>query len=399
MINLKNYYKHFNQLFKYAIVGVSGTAIDFIVLYLLVEYVHLNLFVSATISFILAASNNFILNKLWTFASRSKNYKKLYIKYLIVAVVGLLITVSLMYILTNLLGLWYMLSKVLATLVVLIWNFLGNKFWTFKINPKKIEIPSSFEYKLSVVIPAYNEEKRIKTTLVKIYDYLSRKKIDAEIIVVDDGSTDKTVALLEKYKSSILNLKIISYKKNQGKGYALKKGILEAKGELILFTDADNSTPIEDFSKLKTALEKTNYEIAIGSRYLNKSSVKIKQPFYRILFGRLGNGLIQAFLIDGIKDTQCGFKLFKHTVAKEIFTLQKVKRWGFNMEVLSIAKSLNYKIVEVPVNWFNSTDSRLRPFLDFPRTFKELIYIKINHWCGRYSSEDLIISSDEDTPS
>ena len=239
-----------------------------------------------------------------------------------------------------------------------------------------------YKYEFSIVIPAYNEKNRILKTLNSIYEYFQNENF--EIIIVDDGSNDNTTSFIENKKESIgENIKIISYQPNKGKGYAVKKGIEKAQGKFILFTDADNSTPIEEFKKLLTAL-KNNNDIAIGSRYLSNSDIKIKQNIFRILIGRLGNLLIQLLLVKKVKDTQCGFKLFKNEVAKNIFKKQTINRWGFDMEILTIAQILDYKIVEVPVSWLNSSDSRLRPIRDTIKTFLELIKIKLNLLTGKY---------------
>lgn len=236
---------------------------------------------------------------------------------------------------------------------------------------------------LSIIIPAYNEEDRIKNTLLAIHDYLHECKLHAEIIVVDDGSTDKTAEIVRAKQAKIKNIYLLQYKPNRGKGYAIRKGIEAARGEYILFTDADNSTPIEELGKLWNAMGK-DADIAIGSRYLRSHSVKIKQPWYRIFIGRLGNLVIRWFLVPGIRDTQCGFKLFTIRAAQEIFKRQKIHRWGFDMEALAVARNLGYKIVEIPVSWFNSSASRLRPILDSFRTLRELLEIRINLWRGRY---------------
>lgn len=379
--------KNFKPFFKYSIVGTIGTFIDLASLYFFVEYLDIPVIPASVLSFLLAVINNFLLNKSWTFKNRSSNYRKLFIKFLIVSVVGLLLTISSMYILVHVIGIWYMIAKALTSLIVLTWNFLGNKFWTFNLKPQNLGIAENFEHELSIIIPAYNEENRIKNTLLIINDYILEKNLNAEIIVVDDGSGDKTVEVVRHYMEKIKNLKIILLEKNSGKGYAVKKGIDESRGKYILFTDADNSTPIEEFEKLFTELKKTNSEIAIGSRYLSDSKVKIAQPKYRILIGRMGNILIRIFLIDGIKDTQCGFKLFTHAAAREIFSLQKVRRFGFDMEALVIAASLGHKIIEVPVSWFNSSESRVRPIKDAFITLKDLVYIKLNVLSGRYRIE------------
>lgn len=380
-----NFLQKFKPLIKYATVGIIGTAIDIGSLYLFVEYAGIPVIPASVLSFLLAVVNNFVLNKAWTFQNKSKNYRKLFIKFLIVSIVGLLLTVFCMYLFVNIAHIWYIFAKALTSLIVLSWNFLGNKFWTFNIHQRENQLLEDAVYDLSIIIPAYNEENRIKNTLLAINDYLSDRKISAEIIVVNDGSNDKTTEVVNSYQNKIPNLKLINLSKNYGKGAAVKRGIIESKGEMIFFTDADNSTPIDELEKLQKSLTANNAQIAIGSRYLQDSSVKIKQPKYRIFLGRAGNLLIRAFLIDNIRDTQCGFKLFTRDAAKNIFQFQKVKRFGFDMEALVIAGHLGYKIVEVPVSWFNSAESRVRPIKDALITLKDLVYIKLNIWSGRYN--------------
>src|SRR5208283_6127686 len=212
--------------------------------------------------------------------------------------------------------------------------------------------------------------------------YFLGKTITRQIIVVDDGSSDNTAGLVENLKNDIDNLSVIRYCQNRGKGYAIKKGIEESHGEYILFSDADNSTPIEEFEKVCPLL-KSNH-VVIGSRYMPGSNIIVSQPGYRVLIGRLANKLIQFFLLDGIQDTQCGFKAFRHEAAREIFSRVKVNRFGFDMEILAIARLLNFSVREIPVSWNNSPESRIRPVKDVIRTFGELVYIKLNLWGGRY---------------
>lgn len=384
---LKQAKENFKPFLKYCIVGVSGTFIDLASLYVFVEYLLILVIPATALSFLLAVTNNFIFNKIWTFKNKSRNYRKLYIKFLIVSTIGLGLTLSSMHVIVNIIGIWYMFAKAMTSLIVLIWNFLANKMWTFRLTQESITLPDQFPFELSIIIPAFNEANRIKNTLLVIRDFLEEHKIDAEIIVVNDGSTDKTSEVVEKFKKKIANLKLINLTKNSGKGFAVRKGVEAGKGELILFADADNSTPIEEFEKLLKRMKEASAKIAIGSRYLRDSNIQIKQPTYRILIGKIGNFLIRLFLIDGIKDTQCGFKLFESYAAKEIFSFQKVKRFAFDIEVLVIANNMDYKIVEVPVSWFNSPESRVRPIKDSLRTLRDLAYIKLNLWSGRYSSD------------
>lgn len=381
-MNIPSLIRQFYPFFKYCVVGVMGTAIDLLVVILLVELFDFHPVLAAFFGFLLAVTNNFFLNKIWTFQNRSKNYRKLWIKFFLVSSVGLAMTIALMYMFWEIFHIDYRIAKLLTSAIVLVWNFLANKFWTFTMDERHVHIPATFDYEVSVVIPAYNEEDRIQNTLILVDAYFRRKKIKGEIIVVSDGSTDGTERVLRKMKDDIRNLTIVVHRKNHGKGFAVQKGIEKSRGEYILMADADSSTPIEEYEKLKKKIR--NKHIAIGSRYLKNSKVKRRQPASRVFIGRIGNALIRLFLVDGIQDTQCGFKLFEHRIAKEIFCRQKIKRFGFDVEVLVIAKSLNYKIIEVPVSWFNAIGSRFRPIRDAIRTFFDLVYIKMNLWSGRY---------------
>lgn len=377
--------REFLVFFKYGVVGVSGTIIDVAALWLLVEFVPFfenRILLAASLSFVLAVVNNFWWNKHWTFQDRSKNYRKQFIKFLIIALIGLLLTNISMYLFVEVLLIWYIFAKLMTSAVVMLWNFLGNKMWTFKAKDLSIKIPKKFEHDLTIVYPAYNEERRIKDTLILTDNFIRKNKINAEIIVVSDGSKDGTNKVINSLQKEIKNLKFIEYFPNRGKGFAVRTGVENALGKTILFSDADNSTPIEEYLKLREEIKKN--EVVIGSRYVKNSDIKIKQPLYRRFISRVGNFLIQAFLVDGVSDTQCGFKLFQHVPAKKIFGRQKINGFGFDMELLTIAKSLDYKIKEVPVSWYNSADSRVRPVRDGIKTLFELILIKLNLWSGRY---------------
>lgn len=235
---------------------------------------------------------------------------------------------------------------------------------------------------ISVVIPAYNEEKRISHTLYRIDKFLFEKGYSYEIIVVNDGSTDGTAKVVNSLKPYINNLKLINLPENKGKGFAIKKGVLKANGEVILFTDADNST---DISHLNTFLQylQESYDIVIASRALPLSKIPKKQPIYRRVLSKLGNKIINLLFSLNIKDTQCGFKLFKKDVAKNIFKKLTIDRWGFDIEILVIAKCLNYKVKEKEVEWINDPNSKVK-LIDFFKTFKELINIKYNLITNKY---------------
>ena len=272
-------------------------------------------------------------------------------------------------------GIWYIIAKLMTSAIVLYWNYWGNKNWTFKESEK---IPNDNEYKFefSIIIPAYNEDKRIISTLHSIKKYCEQFSKSTEIIVVDDGSTDKTSEVVKNFsEKESFQIKNIILKKNMGKGYAIKIGIKNSSGKYILFTDADNSTPIEELNRLSQFIEKN--DIVIGSRKMTNSVINEKQPKHRKIISKIGSKL-SSFLIKDIKDTQCGFKLMKSHIAKFIFDRQKIHRFGFDLELLAIAQHYELSIIEIPVQWSDNSSSKFRPFRDTMVTLKEFLYIQYN---------------------
>jgi len=231
---------------------------------------------------------------------------------------------------------------------------------------------------LSVIIPAYNEENRLPATLKEIGSYLDQGKTDYEIIVVDDGSKDKTTLKVKEIKNNNGRVQLLQNEKNRGKGFSVRKGILAAQGEYILFYDADGSTPISELEKLLEKL-RAGYDIAIGSRGLKESQIRVRQPLYREYMGKIFNRLVRLLTVPGIADTQCGFKCFRRETARELFTLQKIKRFSFDVEILYLAQKGGYKIVEVPVVWMNSPVSRVGLIKDSLRMLFDLFRIRLIH--------------------
>ena len=247
--------------------------------------------------------------------------------------------------------------------------------------------------KLSVVIPAYNEEKRLPETLKKVRAYLIKQDYEWEVLIVNDGSKDETASVVSNLIRAWSGFRLIDNKENQGKGGVVKQGMLEAKGEWRLFMDADNSTDISELPKLmqfanpKSEIRNPNeqkFETIIGSRYLNKDSIKVKQPFSRRIVSRMGNLLIRIMLGIKMADTQCGFKLFSAKAAEGIFPLQTILRWGFDMEILAIAIKKDYKIKEVAVDWYDAEGSQVKKSAAL-KTIKELFIIKWNLLKGKYN--------------
>ena len=211
---------------------------------------------------------------------------------------------------------------------------------------------------LSVVVPAFNESGRLPGSLERIGGFLAARQppLDAEVIVVDDGSSDGTAEAAAEGGARLgLPLRVIRLPKNQGKGAAVRTGALAASGEWVLVTDADLSTPIEEVDRLLAA----GAPVAIGSRAVDESLVKVRQGLFRVASGKLFNRLVRLLAVPGVRDTQCGFKLFRRDAAQAVFTRAGVDRFAFDVEALLLARRLGYAIAEVPVLWFNSADSRV----------------------------------------
>lgn len=236
---------------------------------------------------------------------------------------------------------------------------------------------------LSIVIPAYKEEKRIPLILEAIKKYVKTHDFAIETIVVVDGSPDKTAEVAQSFAGQIDGLQVIDRKENLGKGGTVKEGIMAAQGKYILFTDADNSTPIEQADKLLKSI--TKYEVVIGSRYINGGKLAIPQSIVRRIGSRVLNIIVQVLAVPGIKDTQCGFKMFQHDAAKEIFNRLALTNFSFDVEILAIARKLGYSIKEVGITWYDNPHSTVNPFADGWRMIKDSWEIRKRIRVGKYS--------------
>lgn len=240
---------------------------------------------------------------------------------------------------------------------------------------------------LSIVIPCYNEERRLEKNLEIKIKYFKKQKYSWEIILVNDGSSDKTSKIMSEFidRYDKINIKKIDVGSNRGKGYAVKAGMLKAQGDLRLFTDSDNSTSVEQIEKL--LLFAKDYPIVIASRYLKKSKIIQKQSLLRRAISRLGNLFIRMLLGLSFSDTQCGFKLFGKEAATKIFNKCSIGRWGFDLEILALAKFFGFKTKEIPVIWNDSLDSKLQPTQAAFQVFVEALKIKNNLKNKRYDNQ------------
>ena len=230
---------------------------------------------------------------------------------------------------------------------------------------------------LSVVVPALNEEDRLPRTLERIVAHLGRRREGYELVVVDDGSRDRTAERAQAAGATVLRNET-----NRGKGYAVRRGMLAARGARRLMTDADLSTPIEELDRLCARMDE-GHDVVIGSRALPGSRIEVRQPWYRENMGRFFNLFVRALAVPGVTDTQCGFKLFSGAAARDVFSASRLDGFSFDVEVLFLARRKGYRIAEVPVIWRNDAATRvslLRGFLAFP----DLLRIRANDWRGRY---------------
>jgi glycosyltransferase involved in cell wall biosynthesis len=238
---------------------------------------------------------------------------------------------------------------------------------------------------ISIVIPAYNEEKRLPSTLRAVLSYLqSRPWSNPEILVVDDGSADGTAAAAERFQQEYPIVRLLRNPGNRGKGYSVRHGMLKARGEWVLFSDADLSAPIEELEGLLAVAHQTRASVVIGSRALDRSLIRVHQSKLRENAGRIFNLFMRVLTGLPFWDTQCGFKLFSAEAAREVFRRQRIERFGFDAEVLFIAKKLGYHTVEAPVRWSHSEGTKVSMFRDSLNMFLDLLLIRWNQLRGHY---------------
>jgi len=277
-----------------------------------------------------------------------------------------------------------------------VWIFLSSLFFcdrgpskAFKqaelcLGTETIELNVNPQY--SIVIPAYNESARIGNALKEVLRTLDEKRWNAEVLVVNDGSTDNTASIVAGFAAKDPRVRLIQNPTNRGKGYSVRNGLLHGSGNIVMFTDADLSSPMAEAERLFAAI-RDGADVAIGSRWLERSRQTIHQPLYRQIFGRCFNFVTRMVMRLPFADTQCGFKAFTRSAAQTIFQLQRIERWGFDPEILFIALKRGYRIREVPVTWGHDERSRISYLRDGIKMLEELVYVRWNSLVGVYNRD------------
>ncbi|HEX3235436.1 MAG TPA: dolichyl-phosphate beta-glucosyltransferase [Gemmatimonadales bacterium] len=237
---------------------------------------------------------------------------------------------------------------------------------------------------VSVIIPAYEEELRLRRTLLEMVEYFRCRETSAEMIVVDDGSRDGTSAVVHSLSRRYAELRLIRLAQNHGKGYAVRTGVVNARGACVLVADADGATPIAEIERLERALEEGS-DVAVGSRAsVPGADVRVQRRWYRHVMGRTFHGLVELLTVKGIRDTQCGFKLFRGSIAHDLFSRMRMEGFSFDVELLLMAQRRGYRVAEVPINWVHQPGSKIRVVRDSIRMAADLVAIRTNCLKGEY---------------
>lgn len=386
--------KAVQQFIKYVIVGCIVTGIDMLALHFSYRVLKSPIKLSVIIGFMCGNVSSFIFNKYYTFQNFSKAIIRQYIKYFITSMTGLLWTLLLMTLFYEYWALFsgitsynYLLCKMVVAVIVMFWNFMIIRHWTladYDLTP----LPPLSGYNklpkchLSVVIPAYNEQNRLPTTLDAVLGWLARKDFSYEVLVVNDGSTDDMISTIKHKYANEDNLQVWSLPRNMGKGAAVREGMLLANGEYRVFMDADHQIRINELDAFMPLA--TSNRVIIGSKYAAADIGKNEIAASRMFVSRLGNLIIRFLLSMELKDTQCGFKLFPAEVAETVFRLQKLGGFAFDVEILSLAQLFKIEVLELPITLYPASETRVRTIKDSISVFVDLLKIKLNIWRRKY---------------
>jgi dolichyl-phosphate beta-glucosyltransferase len=378
--------------------GVSGTGLDLGVLVVLVGR-HVPIPLATFIAALAGAATSFTLNKYVAFRDRSPLGLGQIVRFDLVAVVGALLVAAAMKLATAN-GVPLVAAKLAcAALVFAIWTFPAQRHLVFPAKPKNagrlppvavtlkrsLAMSNPALVDLSLVIPAFNEERRLLPTLERLHAHLSAQPLSYEILVVDDGSRDKTCEVVEAAAATLPNVILVRQRPNRGKGAAVRRGMLAAHGRIRVMWDADSSMPPEELPRLLAPIVAERAEIAIGSRYAEGAKT-VKQPRYRVLWSRLCNKVIQRWLVPRVLDTQCGFKAFTSDAARSLFASATIDGWAFDLEILALAHRRGFALEEVGVAWKDDERSRVNPFTDFWKVIREALTIRRNLDRGVYAT-------------
>jgi dolichyl-phosphate beta-glucosyltransferase len=241
---------------------------------------------------------------------------------------------------------------------------------------------------LSIIIPAYNEEARLRPTLQDYLTFCRQGARRVELIVVDDGSLDRTSQIVDGLVHEYPEIRLIRLAENHGKGHAVRSGVVNAQGKLVLFADADGATPLSEIERLEAAVA-AGADVAIGSRALADGQVRVNARLHRRVIGRIFHAMVEILTVPGVKDTQCGFKLFRGPVAHDLFSRMRIRGFSFDVEVLLMAHRRGYRIAEVPVNWTHQPGSKVNLVTDSARMLRDLFVIRGRWMSGQYNSPHL----------
>lgn len=236
--------------------------------------------------------------------------------------------------------------------------------------------------RLTIVIPAYNEGRRLPATLTALHDFLRLQPYSSEVLVVENGSTDDTAQIVERFAPSLPGLRLLQLSE-RGKGRAVQAGVLEARGEIILLCDADLSMPVTEIPRFLQTME-SGCDVVVGSRE-GAGAIRYGEPRRRHIMGRVFNLIVQLLAVPSLDDTQCGFKAFSAAPARELFRRQTLTGWAFDVEILYLARKLEYRIRELPIEWHYNNDSRVRPFHDTVDMLGEIARVRVNDLAGVYA--------------
>ncbi len=390
------------QFIKYVIVGTIVTGIDMISLHLCFRVLHIPIKLSVVIGFMCGNISSFIFNKYYTFRNFSPAIIRQYIKYFVTSMTGLLWTLGLMTLFYEHWALFagitsynYLLCKMIVAVLVMFWNFTIIRHWTLADYnlPHLPELPASKQQSgvyLSVVIPAYNEADRLPETLRAVFSWLKNKDFSYEVLVINDGSTDRMLELLKEEFAGTPGFQAWSLPQNMGKGAAVREGMLLARGEYRLFMDADNQIHIDELEAFLSSAD--GKRVIIGSKYAGAGAGRDEITASRVFVSRLGNMVIRLLFGLELADTQCGFKLFPAQVAESVFRLQRLQRFAFDVEILCLSQLFAVEIVELPIKLYPASESRVRTLRDSFSVFRDLVVIKLNIWRRRYGMPDLSVN-------